>query len=82
MWTSKCTRIQKRRETLPGQHTPAQPGARNWDVAALGMAWEVETPGADQKSLARILVQALRLHPAETDSRSTSPDRVLAGQTR
>ena len=82
MRTSKCTRIEKRRETLPGRRCGARAGGRNWDVAALGMAWEVETPGPEIKSMARILVQALRRPSAETDSHSTSPDLVFAGQTR
>lgn len=82
MFTSKRARIQKRREMLPGQGVGAQPGKRNWDTAALGTVWNVETSSRAQAGVAHILIQALRQNPVQVNSRGAQPDVILAGQTR
>jgi hypothetical protein len=78
MFNRKRARIQKRSELLPGQSA----GTRNWDVGSVQMAWDVEPQGPDFKSMARIMVQDVRLHAPQPDSRNVHPDRVFAGQTR
>jgi hypothetical protein len=64
------SRIQKRYESVPGTSVGTERYERRWDAKSLQVPWNVETRSPALKSMAQVLIQALRLHKAGTGARS------------
>jgi hypothetical protein len=64
------SRIQKRYESVPGTCGGTGLCERRWDAKSLQVPWNVETRSPALKSMAQVLIQALRLHRAGTGARS------------